>query len=121
MSLILRSLAVAAFTLFAASVASAQTPGLRPVPTSQSGTRPVATASPVPLIVERRQMEWENAYRQAVLWRMYQPPVIVVNNPWGPIVNPNPWGPIVNRNPWGPTVTTPTSNVYRTYTSPWVR
>ena len=116
MSLTLRSLAVAAFTLLATSAATAQTPGLRAVPTSQTGARPVATASPVPLIVQRRQMEWENAYRNALLWRMYQPPVVVVNNPWGPIVNRNPWGPSIT-----PVSPVANNSFYRTYTNPWVR
>lgn len=128
MSNLLRLSAVALVAVFGASVASAQSPGLR------SGVRPVTTVSPVPAMQLQQQQMWDNAFRQAQLWQMYQPRVVVMNpvvtnpwgptvttNPWGPTITPNPWGPIVTRNPWGPTVTPNPwgPSLYRTYSSPW--
>jgi len=107
MSNLLRLSAAAVVAVFGVSVASAQSPGLRSVPV-QSGVRSVATASPVPGIVIQQQQMWDNAFRQAQLWQMYQPRVVVVN----PLVTANPWGPTITSNPWGP-------SLYRGYTPRW--
>ena len=87
-----RTLAVAAVALCGAAVTSAQVPGLRPVvtqpvqpvQTQQRGVRPVATVSPVPIIVLQQQQALQAAYNNALLWQMTQPPVVVVN-PFPPL------------------------------------
>jgi hypothetical protein len=76
--------AAAAVALLGASVASAQTPGLR----GSIGVRPVTTVSPIPAMQMQQELAWQNAYRQAQLWQMYNPPVVIVNNPWA---NYNTW------------------------------
>lgn len=130
MTNLLRLSAVAVVAVFGASVASAQSPGLRGVPT-QPGVRSVTTVSPMPAAVVMQQRMWNDAFRQAQLWQMYQPRVVVVNpiittNPWGPSIITNPWGPIVNTNPWGPivnpvpgTVWNSGNTYYRSYTPRW--
>jgi hypothetical protein len=103
MSVAFRSLAVAVVALCGASVASAQ---------NQIGVRPVTVVSPKPAFQIQRDMMWEDAYRQAKLWQMYQPPVIVVTNPF-PV------------NPWAPTFQQPgalwnsTNSFYRNNTLGW--
>ena len=93
MSILHRSLAVAAVVLCGASVAPAQTPGLRGI-----GVRPVTTVSPVPAMQLQQQQMWQNAFLQAQLWQMYNPPVVVVNNPWA---NYNTWAPSYYNTPGG--------------------
>lgn len=65
-----RPLAAAALALLAASAATAQLP---------SGVRQVPTVSPVPAIVLQQEMAFRAAEREAYLWRLSQPPVIVIN------------------------------------------
>ncbi len=120
-----RTLAVAAVALFGAAIATAQAP----VRTGQIGVRSVGVASPKPAMQMQQDLMWLNAYRQAQLWQMYQPPVVIINqNPWQPVVNVNPWAtaPIVNPNPWGPIVNTnpwntwnSTPNFYGNYNRNW--
>lgn len=108
-----RTLAVAAVALFGAAIATAQSP----VRTGQIGVRSVGTASPMPAMMMQQELAWQNAYRQAQLWQMYQPPVVIINqNPWQPVVNVNPWAtsPIVNQNPWGPIVNPNPWNTWNT-------
>lgn len=94
MSIIRRSLAVAVVVLCGASVASAQNPGLR----GGIGVRPVTTVSPVPAMQLQQQQMWQNAFLQAQLWQMYNPPVVIVNNPWA---NYNTWSPSYYNTPGG--------------------
>jgi hypothetical protein len=114
MSVAFRTLAVAVVALCGASVASAQNP---------TGVRPVTVVAPKPGYQIQRDMMWEDAYRQAKLWQMYQPTVVVVNNP----LPYQPWGvglPLTS-NPWGPTFNQPgamwnsTNSFYRNNTLGW--
>jgi hypothetical protein len=91
-----RLLALAAVALCGASAVNAQLPGLRPVVTQpvqtqfqQRGVRTVGTASPVPIVVQQQQQALQAAYNQALLWQMYQPPVIINTFPTTPY---SPWG-----------------------------
>ncbi len=99
MSNLSRTLAVAAVALLGASVAPAQTPGLR----GNTGVRTVTTVSPVPAMQMQQQQMWQNAFLQAQLWQMYNPPVVIVNNPWA-YSNP---GVNFHSNVWAPAYSTP--------------
>ncbi len=96
MSNLSRTLAVAAVALLGVSVASAQNPGLR----GGTGVRTVTTVSPVPAMQMQQDLAWQNAFRQARLWQMYNPPVVIVNN--------NPWA-NYNSNTWAPSYSAPGS------------
>lgn len=99
MTLSLRPVLTAAAVLCGATFASAQAPGLRPVilpPTTpriqmpqiqtQPAVRSVGTISPVPIVVQQQQQALTAAYNNALLWQMYQPPVIVTPYPYNPWV-----------------------------------
>lgn len=91
-----RLLALAAVAVCGVSAVHAQVPGLRPVvtqpvqqPFQQRGVRPVTTVSPVPVVVQQQQQALQAAYNNALLWQMYQPPVIINTFPSTPY---DPWG-----------------------------
>ena len=90
MSNTLRPLAVAVVALIGASGAFAQN--------NSRGVRQAPVVAPVPAMMMQQELNHRQAVREAQLWQMYQPPVVIVNNPWASPFTPPVWQPGVNFN-----------------------
>lgn len=115
MSHTLRLAAVTVVALVGASVAPAQ---------NTRGVRQSPVVAPLPAMFMQQELNYRNAVREAQLWQMYQPPVVILNNPWVNTYNTNVWQPGVNYgNQWTPSYNTPgalwgSSNTFYRNTAP---